>query len=167
MQSAQRVYEHRNSNLPPNQAQENLLRQDGVAVHEQPAHGGRDRSGNRKKWFNLREHAALWHCTDDFCLDVTLVEQQHGRDAHDIESTGNVAVVVNVQLCDGDSTRLLCGDFLENRRNLFAGPAPFGPEVNKNRCTRTIDCFVEGGACQRDDSGGHEGVLSLESTLLV
>jgi len=93
---------HKNSSLQRNPVQENLQQKAFVEVRELQGRGGPDRLRNRKKWLELRQHAALWHCANDLCFDLAFVEQQHGGNAHDIETTSNVAVVVHIEFGNGD-----------------------------------------------------------------
>jgi hypothetical protein len=126
------AFAHRSLNLQPNPAQETLQRKAFVEVRELRGRDGLDRLGNRKKWLELRQHAGLWHCANNLGLNFTLVEQQHGGNAHDIEATSDVAVIVHVQLCNNNATSFFIGDFSKDRRNLLARSAPFSPEVHKD-----------------------------------
>lgn len=128
------VYAHRNWNLQLSQEQENLQPRADVVDRVPLVRGDQDLLGSRKKFRNLLEHAALWHRSNNFGFDFAIVEQQHGGNAHDVESTSDIAIVINVQLCDSDLAWHISCNLLENGRNLLARPAPFGPEVNQNRC---------------------------------
>ena len=128
------VFSHRSWNLQQSQEQENLQLRVDVVDRVPLVRGGLDLLGSRKKFGKLLEHAALWHRANNFGFDLALVEQQHGGNAHDIESTSDVAVVINVELCNGDLAWHLCTDLIEDGCNLLARSAPFGPKVNQNRC---------------------------------
>ena len=134
MQEPPRECVRKKWSLQQSPEQENLL-----PINAAVDRGPRDRVvqellGNWKKWVELLEHATLGHRTNDFCLDLTLVEQQHGGDAHDIEATSDVAVVINIEFGNDDLARLLGSNLLEDRRDLLAWSAPFGPKVNKDWC---------------------------------
>jgi hypothetical protein len=70
----QRVCVRKNLNLRLNQVQENQPPTTYVEVRVLQDRDGPGRLGNRKKWLNLRQHAALWHCANDLCLDLAFVE---------------------------------------------------------------------------------------------
>lgn len=125
---------HRSWNLQLSQGQENLQPRADVVDHVPLVRGDQDLLGSRKKFGKLLEDAALWHRSNNFRLDLTLVEQQHCGNAHDVETTGDIAVVINIEFCDSDLAWHIGCDLLENGRNLLARSAPFGPEVNQNRC---------------------------------
>ena len=128
------VYEHRSWNLQLSQGQENLQPRVDVVDRVPLVRGDQDLLGSRKKFGKLLEHAALWHRPNNFGFDFALMEQQHGGNAHDVESTSDIAIVINIQFCDSDLAWHIGCDLLENGRNLLARSAPFGPEVNQNRC---------------------------------
>jgi hypothetical protein len=127
------AYAHRNWNLQLSQGQENLQPRADVVDHVPLVRGDQDLLGSRKKFGKLLEHAALWHRPNNFGFDFALMEQQHGGNAHDVESTSDIAIVVNVKFCDSDLAWHIGCDLLENWRNLLARPAPFCPEVHQNR----------------------------------
>src|SRR5262245_65084379 len=64
--------------------------------------------------------------------DLAVGEDEQSRDAHDVVATGQIGVVVHVQLGDGDLALLLDGDLLEDRGDELARPAPLGPEDRKS-----------------------------------
>lgn len=128
------AYAHRNWNLLLSPGQENLQPRADVVDHVPLVRGDQDLLGSRKKFGKLLEHAALWHRPNNFGFDFALMEQQHCGNAHDVESTSDIAIVINIEFCDSDLAWHVGCDLLENGRNLLARSAPFGPEVNQNRC---------------------------------
>jgi hypothetical protein len=132
--TVRREYARKKLSLQQNLAQENLLQINDAADHAPPDRGDQGLLGSRKKFGKLLEHAALWHRSNNFRLDLTLVEQQHGGNAHDVETTSDIAVVIYVEFRDGDLAWHLSTDLIEDGCNLLARSAPFGPKVNQNRC---------------------------------
>ena len=65
---------HRNWNLQQNREQENLQPRVDVVDHAPLVRGDQGLLGSRKKFGKLLEHAALWHRSNNFRLDLTLVE---------------------------------------------------------------------------------------------
>jgi len=94
------AYAHRNWNLQLSQGQENLQPRADVVDHVPLVRGDQDLLGSRKKFGKLLEHAALRHRPNNFGFDFALMEQQHGGNAHHVETTSNIAVIINVQLCN-------------------------------------------------------------------
>jgi hypothetical protein len=128
------AYARRKWNLQLSPGQENPLPRVAVVDHVPLVRGDQGLLGSRKKFGKLLEHAALWHRSNNFGFDLTLVEQQHGGNAHDVEATGDIAIVINIEFCDCDLAWHISSDLLENWRDLLARSAPFGPKVNQNRC---------------------------------
>ena len=100
MQEPRRVYAHRRWNLPQIRVLKNPLQKAAVVSHEPRSRGAQDLLASWKKWRKLLEHAALWHGADDLVLQFAICEQQHGGNAHHVETTSNIAVIINVQLCN-------------------------------------------------------------------
>ena len=132
MTKPQRAYAHRKWNPLQTQGLENLLQRDDAVSHVPRDRGAPDLLASWKKWRKLLAHATLWHRADDLVLQFTVCKQQHGGNAHDIETTSDIAIVVNVEFCDGNLLWILCGDLFENGRNLLARSAPLSPKVNKD-----------------------------------
>ena len=72
--TGQRESVRKSWSLQPNPAQETLQLTAFVEVRELQDRDGPDRLRNRKKWLNLRQHAALWHGANDLGLDLAFVE---------------------------------------------------------------------------------------------
>src|SRR4051812_32955307 len=87
---------------------------------------------------DLQEVAELFHelalalGADHALLGLTVLEDDEGGDAHDIEAERQVRVLVDVDLDDADLAVLLVGDLLEDRGDHLARTAPFGPEVDQD-----------------------------------
>lgn len=96
----QRVCAHRKWNPLQNLALENLLQRVDAVSHVPRDRGAPDLLASWKKWRKLLEHATLWHRADDLVLQFAISKQQHGGNAHDVETTSDIAVVVNVEFCD-------------------------------------------------------------------
>ena len=72
-----------------------------------------------------------------------VLENDQGRDAHDVEAAGQVGLLVDVDLGDPDLALLLAGDLLEDRGDHLARPAPLGPEVDEDGLVGAADRLVE------------------------
>lgn len=71
---------------------------------------------------------------DDLTDWSAALEDNKRRDAHDTVLRGDSALLVDVQLTDlGALTLEFGGNFLDNRADLLAGTAPWGPEVHEDR----------------------------------
>jgi len=69
---------------------------------------------------------------DDLLGNLALAEnQQCGYRAYAVFG-GEVLVIVNVHLADADAAIVLVGQFIKDRRDHFAGAAPFRPEINED-----------------------------------
>jgi hypothetical protein len=130
--TVRREYARRRWSLRQNLAQENLLQINDAADHAPLVRGDLALSGSRKKWVELLEHATLGHRTNDFCFDLTLGEQKHGGNTHDIETTGDVTMIVNIEFRDNDLASLLCSNLFKDGCNLLARSTPFSPEVHQD-----------------------------------
>src|SRR6266508_2733789 len=75
----------------------------------------------------------LGHEADDALDHLTILEQDHGRDARDVEVHRRVLVLVNVELDDAQLARLFRRDLLEHGRNHTARAAPLRPEIDQRR----------------------------------
>src|SRR5207247_5771686 len=63
---------------------------------------------------------------------AVLEEQQRGNGAN-IVLKGEALVLIHVYFRDLHRIGFLASDFIEERRDQLAGPAPLGPEVNHHR----------------------------------
>src|SRR3954468_12056961 len=78
------------------------------------------------------EDRALRLGADDALDRLAALEDRHGRDRHDLVVAGDLRVLVDVELGDGQLVAVLGGDLLEHRGDHLAGPAPLGPEVDED-----------------------------------
>ena len=69
-------------------------------------------------------------------------------------------MVVDVELGDGDVAGVLVGDLGQDRRDLLARTAPFGPEVDDDGLVGADHALVEGVGGQVDDAVCHGAFLS-------
>ena len=67
------------------------------------------------------------------CRELAVLEDHQRRDRAHIVARRRPMVLIDVELDDLDLAVELLGDLLERRRNLPAGAAPFGPEVDHHR----------------------------------
>ena len=91
-----RACARKKSNLLRNRALENPPRKVSAVSHVPQDRGDPDLLASWKIWRKLLEHATLWHRANDFVLQLTIGEQQHGGNTHDVVTTSDVAVVINV-----------------------------------------------------------------------
>jgi chromate reductase, NAD(P)H dehydrogenase (quinone) len=75
--------------------------------------------------------------------DFAVLEDQQGRDAADLILARRRRIVVNVHLGDGDLPAHLFRQRLERGRDLLAGPAPLGPEVDQHGALGLEDEHLE------------------------
>ena len=61
---------------------------------------------------------------------LTVLEHDHGGNAHDAEATSNIGIVIDVELGDGQAAGLLVGDLFKDGGDHLARTTPLGPEVN-------------------------------------
>src|SRR5437868_7038186 len=82
---------------------------------------------------------------DDLLDDLSTLVDVHRRDLEHTRATGDLRVLVDVQLDDLDLVAVLLGDLLEDRRDLAARAAPFGPEVDQHGLVALEDLSGERG----------------------
>ncbi len=61
-----------------------------------------------------------------------VLEQQQGGNATNAELGGDAAVLVHIDLHDGELALVFAGHLVERGRDHAARPAPLGPEVHEN-----------------------------------
>src|SRR5262249_42751821 len=76
---------------------------------------------------------------DNLLGDLSLRKQEQCRHSTDAVLGGQLLLLVNVDLGDFDAAIILVGQFVENRRDHFAGTAPFSPKINQHGCRRFQD----------------------------
>ena len=65
-----------------------------------------------------------------------VAEQEQGWNSANVEFGWGFRILVDVELDDAKLVFVLGGDRVEDRRNHLARTAPFGPEIDENRCRR-------------------------------
>jgi hypothetical protein len=75
----------------------------------------------------------LWLGTDNCALHFATLEKVNGRNGSDSILSGDGRVVVYVDLDYVNLFTILHGNLIQDRSELTAGPAPFGPEVHDYR----------------------------------
>jgi hypothetical protein len=70
--------------------------------------------------------------SDDLLGNLALAENQQCGDRADAVFGGKALVIVNVHFADADAAVVLVGQFIKDRRDHFAGTAPFRPEINQD-----------------------------------
>src|SRR5579859_6598620 len=91
----------------------------------------------------LLEQLALALRSDDAQLGLAILKQDERRDAHDFEASGELQVVVDVDLADAKLSWVVGRDLVKHRRDHLARPAPLRPEVDQNRTYGTLDLLIE------------------------
>lgn len=82
---------------------------------------------------NLRHDVRLRTKSNKFVDLLTVAENQHGRDRHDLEHGAKSALFIDVDLDDLDVVTKLARDIIEDWGKLLARATPFSPEVNDDR----------------------------------
>src|SRR3954463_1808487 len=86
-------------------------------------------------------------------------KDRHRRNRHDLVAAGDLGVLVDVDLGDGDLVAVLGRNLLEHRGDHLARPAPLGPEIDQHRLVAAEYVRVERGV--RDGLGGRAHGHSL------
>src|ERR1700731_1668967 len=94
--------------------------------------GQPDRSAS-DRLANPLDQLALGQRADLLGRDLTVLEDDQGRDAAHAVLGGRARVLVDIDLGDGDLAGELLGDLFERRRDHLAGAAPFRPEIYQDR----------------------------------
>ena len=97
------------------------------------------------------EEGLLGFGADNALHRLAVFEQDQCRDRHDLEATGDIAGLVDVELRDLQSLTLLVGNLFEDRGDHLARPTPFGPEVDEDGSAIARDGFVEGAVGEGGD----------------
>src|ERR671912_767280 len=103
----------------------------------------------------LSQELTLTLGADEALLGGAVLEDDQGGDAHHVEATRHVGVVVDVELGDGDLAGVLAGDLVEDGGDHLARPAPLRPEVDDDRLVGRCDGLVEGGVREGRDAFSH------------
>ncbi len=88
-------------------------------------------------------------------LDRAALEEQKRRDVINAEFLGELLLVVDVDLHDLDLVGQLAGNLVEQRRDHFAGTAPFGPEIDDDQFIGLQDLALEVGRAHRRNMRAH------------
>jgi hypothetical protein len=72
-----------------------------------------------------------------------VLEKQQSRNAANVVLRRRFRILVDIELYDLQSVRVLVCDGVQNWSDHFAGAAPFGPEVEKHRPARFYDILLE------------------------
>jgi len=78
--------------------------------------------------------------------DLAALEKKDGWDAHYTVFGSQVRIGIYVNLDDLGASFIFTCKLLDGRANRLAGPAPFGPEINKYRNVRFQNRLFEFGA---------------------
>src|SRR5207249_15897 len=70
---------------------------------------------------------------DEFLHGLAVLEKHDGRDAHHLIATGNLRILVRVQLHDLEFPGILIRQFLDDRGHHLARAAPDGPEIHHHQ----------------------------------
>ena len=71
--------------------------------------------------------------TDDLVFHFAVFEEQEEGNGFDIVLDGKIASVIDVDLGDFGLSLDFTGELLKDWTDHFAGAAPFGPEIDKDR----------------------------------
>ena len=92
----------------------------------------------------LRHDVGLGTQADELIDLLTILENQHGWDGHDLEHGTQGALLVHVDLDYGDVVTEFFGHLFEDRGQLLARPTPFSPEVHDDGLACLHDVRAEG-----------------------
>src|SRR6266545_4798197 len=149
----------------PKRCDERAAEQPGPRDGESPADG----PGSGTLWWvgglgeelaELGDDVALGHGADEAFLFYAADEEGEGGDAHDAVAHGDLGVLVDVELGDGDLALVLLGDLLEHRGDHLARSAPLGPEVDQHGGARLEHLAVERGVGHGCGFGHSSGASS-------
>src|SRR5437764_7863642 len=91
------------------------------------------RGGSDGHLVEVRLEIALAEHADHLLCHFAVLENQEGWHGANAVLDGNLPVIVDVDFADFHLAVVFAGDFIENRRDHFAGAAPFGPEIHQHR----------------------------------
>jgi hypothetical protein len=77
---------------------------------------------------------------------LALLEEHQHRDVLHSLGLGQGAVLLDVQLGDGQPARVVLGEFVQDGREPIAGATPIGPEVRPGRCATLAPASMAGAA---------------------
>lgn len=163
IQSAHVPWQHKKSRPRQEDASKNPCYEGGAGDRERFRRAARSLVGRRQKFRQLLQEGAFALGADKPFDEFAIIEHQQCRNAHDVVSLCDIAMVVNIQFADNQVVFLLGCNFREDGRNHFARPTPFGPEVDKDGLALTIHSFIKCGTCESDDAVGHGGSLIVDS----
>src|SRR5580692_8136257 len=87
----------------------------------------------------------LRHVSDDLVGYFSALEEQKRRDPANAVAHRGSLVAIDVHLCNLQLARVLCGYFIDDRRERLTGSAPCSPEIDQNRLFGLQHLLIEGG----------------------
>jgi hypothetical protein len=78
-------------------------------------------------------HLAFRQSAHEAVNGPSILEGENGRNGLDLQTLGNLRMLINVDLDQRGSAFGALHHFFDNRTKLFAGAAPGGPEIHKNK----------------------------------
>ena len=108
-------------------------------------------------------HLAFRQRAGEAVDDLAVLDQEHGRDRADLERRAELRLLVDIDLGQLERAVVVGGEFLQDRAELLARPAPLGPEIDQHRgLHRFLQHFgleAVGGGVEDMGLGGASGVM--------
>jgi hypothetical protein len=95
--------------------------------------------------FKSAEQIFLAHDARDLIADTAVFEKQERRDRADVVFESETLVIVYIYLRYLDRIGFFARNFLQQGRDHFAWPAPFGPKIDDDRLVALHDFPIEVG----------------------
>src|SRR5437660_7320004 len=115
---------------------------------------------SRQKLGELVHEVALAARPDESLHQEPVPEDKERGDAHSVEATSGLGVLVDVELRHAELVVVLFGDRLQRGGEHLARSTPLGPEVDHDGQWGRGDLLVECGVGQLVDVDCHRGSLS-------
>ena len=98
---------------------------------------------------------------DELLHELTVLQDDHGRDGHDAELLRHLAVGIDIELSDLGGSFKIGGQFIDDRRKLPTGAAPFRPEIDDDRLggLHGLGCEIGVGELEGGGTGHANGSL--------
>src|SRR5215469_5565448 len=93
----------------------------------------------------LPQQGGLGLSADDLLDDLTVLENAHRRDVHDVIALRDGRILVDVELDNIELVSMLGRDLFQHRSYHAARPAPLRPVVNDHRLVGLQNLDLEGG----------------------
>lgn len=103
--------------------------------------------------FKPAEQIFLARDAGDLIANAAVLEEQERWNGADVVFESETLVVVYIHFCDLDRIGFFTRHFVEQRRDHFARPAPFGPKIDNHRFVALHDFAVEIGFIQGNCGG--------------